>query len=320
MKSTLTLLILSMLTMPLVWAQSSERQVKAFLLEYQQQVNRLSQCKQESEVMNAKRFFANDTLRIPAMLLPTALYRVSRSQISVHDWMQALPSFFWEGFTYKLDTAHCHFEELTQDKNQIWAKVTVPVVLHGLSLKTHQRHYYQEEQEILLSAERQGTPRWQIEKMTGTGRGMKETPLNAQQLLDLNQFLQSSLIQLMYEKTPATVREQLLEKLQSYVTLDAKVFACKKTSGSSLSLREISQLNLTAEQAAACRVEGFDLVYQGNFFQDRSGNWQADMITLKGISVWMDGKVNYQDRQMNTLPAEPPFQEKIQLTHLAFLL
>lgn len=321
MKLVLNLLGLLLISTSFSVAQSdTQSQAKLFLMSYQNRVAQLSQSSSEEELTAVSEYFSNDTVLVPAILLPAPLYQASRTRQTVQNWINELPGYFWEGFTYSLDTSQVQWEDLPHEKNQIRLKLTLPVVLHGLSLTTHQRHWYRENQAFILSAAKNGNRFWKIEAIYGTGCGMKEIPLNIRQLLSYHEDFQSYLMQLVFQKTSNQVKQEILDKFKPYVSADARIFEWKKHPGKKMTLNEIAELRLSAEQAALCRLDAFDLYYQGNFFQDRNGSWQSDVITLRGVSVWIDGKLNYQTRQTDTIPGEPPFREKTRLTYLAFTL
>ncbi len=322
MKAVLYLLglLLALTSATKAQTDGSSQQAKQFLAEYGQRVNQLSQKPLPEGVARIRECFSHDTVRMPSILLPFPLYQASRAEETVHSWLGQLPNYFWEGFTYRLDTSHVQCETLPHDKNQIRFRLILPVGLHGLTQRTRKRHSYQEDQAFIVSASKNDTRSWKIEEIRGTGEGIRETPMNARQLLDYHEELQSSLMQLVFEKTSDEHKQKLLKKLKSYVPLDERIFEWKKFPGKKMTLAEIAELRLPAEEAARYHLDAFDLHYQGNFYQDRDGSWQSDVITLRGISVWIDGKLNYQNRQTDTIPGEPPFQEKISLTYLAFTL
>lgn len=290
-----------------------QQQATAFLATFQQAINELNSKpdavvtpeNQREELLAT--FFYTDTATVPNVLLPVPLYKSIRAQLPVRAWLSQLPTFFWEGFGYELDTANAVLKSVQTIKNKVFVRLLVPVHLHGLVQATRRRHEFKEEQEFLVSAERQGgsNRNWKIERITGTGLGFPDAQLTVRHLLDYQERLTTLVMQLVFAKTAPDQRAEALRQLLDWMPAqaDSLQFTLKSSSGQTrqVSPADLTRLNLSAELAAACRVERFDIVHTGNFYTDRDGSTNGDVITLLGVSVWLDGNPTYRTKKTDVI-------------------
>ncbi|MBC8156267.1 MAG: hypothetical protein H7Z72_25555 [Bacteroidetes bacterium] len=307
------LLVLRLNPAPASVPKGVQQQATAFLVSFQLAINELNSRpdavvtpeNQREELLAT--FFYTDTATVPNVLLPIPLYKAIHAQLPVRGWLSQLPAFFWEGFGYELDTAHVALKSVQTVRNKVFVRLLVPVQLHGLVQATRRRHEFNEDHEFLVSAERQGgTHRnWKIERITGTGQGFRDAQLTVRHLIAYQEKLATLVMQLVFAQTTPEQRADALRQLRDWMPAraDSLQFTLKTQSGQirQASPGDLTRLNLTAELAAACRVERFDMVHTGNFYRDRDGSINGDVITLRGISVWLEGNPTYQTKRTDSV-------------------
>jgi hypothetical protein len=234
-------------------------------------------------------WFSAADMPVPDVLQPADSYRNTLPQLPAGQWLAQLPGFFWEGFSYRLDSLRLDRPVTSRDSVVFVASVR----LHGLQAATKTKVDFCENQMFTLRIKGKSCV---IEDIRGLGTGFRE-PLSGKRLKEVYTEFAVLLRELVSEATGATRRREILDLFSRWLPLDA---ACCQVSGERRSLHEIAALRLAPERAAGLEIKRLDIRQSGNYYIDRDGSLNADFLGFQGVTSWRDAYPECASRQQST--------------------
>lgn len=251
-------------------------------------------------------WFSSPRQPVPDVWQPLRTYREEQPRISVGAWMARLPDYFWEGFSYRLDSVRLS-ESSARDAPVFVASVR----MHGLSASTKTKLDFCENQAFTLKLKGNGCT---IEDIRGLGTGFRE-PLTSHRLQEVHAELETLLRELASGPTRSGRRREILRLLGEWMSSDS---VCCETPQKRHTLGELAALQLPAEKAAQLKVRRADMRFSGNYYLDRDGSLCADFIAFDGITSWTGPVPECESREQGSrrLPSQQRPRNPVEIRNI----
>ncbi|ADB42423.1 hypothetical protein [Spirosoma linguale] len=279
-----------------------------WLKAWEQQVNRLSYRVDSTERHIREQtllaaFQHTDTLSIPDLRQPLAVYRHTLPRVTVSTWITGLANSFWEdAFLFRVHPVGDgrQLRTLGRSRQKVQLQLPVQVNLSGILHDSQQPHHLRDEWYMVLEATNQKGiyQDFQIRSIQRIDKPVEVPNLTIGRLVDYEQQLEQNLIRILAD--PTRQGEALL-KLQQLIPSDSvRVLTSQKSDA--LLLGDLLTLKLPVTTVARCRVVSFDISYCDNFFQQPDQSFVGQLTVLEGVSPAMSDATLFRHRRNDIIP------------------